>query len=67
MTDTPIACDGITNERERRAHGGKLSCCPLCGSTQDVGYALCFHCSECGYFQCCDCDGYYDKGAKSHD
>lgn len=49
------------NKREVESLGEKRTSCPLCKSTVDDGYKKCFHCSNCGYLQCCDYDGYYDK------
>jgi hypothetical protein len=42
----------------------RLDECPLCGCKEHQGYEQCFHCAECGYLQCCDCDGYYDRARK---
>jgi hypothetical protein len=57
-------CDRISNERERASHAWRRSECPLCGCKESEGHEGCFHCLECGYLQCCDCDGFYDKEAK---
>jgi hypothetical protein len=40
---------------------GKLLVCPLCKGTIDEEFARCFHCTNCGYMQCCDHDGHYDR------
>lgn len=51
-------------ERETQAAGDKLSACPLCESTNEDGHERCFHCSDCGYLQCCDNEGFYDRHAR---
>ena len=49
------------SEKEVEACKGRLTECPLCGSTRCEGHVLCFHCVDCGYLQCCDYDGFYDR------
>lgn len=51
----------MMTEEEVRKVEGKLPNCGLCGSEEDEGYERCFHCSNCGYLQCCDYDGFYAK------
>ena len=42
----------------------RLEECPLCGCKECEGHPRCFHCMECGYLQCCDYDGFYDRHRK---
>lgn len=51
----------MKSEAEVEAHDGKLESCPLCGSNESEGHKGCFHCLKCGYLQCCDYDGFFDK------
>lgn len=48
-------------EQEVENFNDKLPYCPICRSEKDAGYTRCFHCMKCGYLQCCDYDGFYDK------
>jgi predicted HAD superfamily Cof-like phosphohydrolase len=48
-------------ERERISLGGKRTECPLCRFSEEEGHAKCFHCTTCGYLQCCDYNGYYNR------
>jgi uncharacterized protein YcgI (DUF1989 family) len=54
----------LLNMRAEMGGVGKLSNCPLCGSPEEDGYERCFHCSNCGYLQCCDYDGHYDRASR---
>ena len=42
----------------------RLDECPLCGCKDCEDHERCFHCDGCGYMQCCDCDGFYDRARK---
>lgn len=42
----------------------KLERCPLCGCSESENHEKCFHCSNCHYLQCCDCDGEYEGQIK---
>lgn len=50
-----------STEQKVEASEGKLTSCPLCDSIEDEGFPECFHCSDCGYLQCCDYEGFYDE------
>ena len=43
----------------------RLDECPLCGCKKHEGHQRCFHCTECGYLQCCDYEGFYDRARKA--
>ena len=51
----------MLTEKEVAAIDGRLVECPLCGCKEHEDYELCFHCMGCGYLQCCDWDGFYDR------
>ena len=54
----------MKTEKQVRAVDSKVDECPLCGCKEDEGHVKCFHCFDCGYLQCCDCDGFYDRARK---